>query len=102
MQIGSTTIIDTFAEAFGMRYSRLIVTAVDDHWLGATLQSISGYGTSVIACDAEVGVEGYKRHWRHLVARYGALPVVWIVGGEAKDSQGPWSQVANYLHAVDP
>lgn len=51
---------------------------------------------------SQVGVEGYKRHWRHLVARYGALPVVWIVGGEAKDSQGPWSEVANYLHAVDP
>ncbi|HIG87814.1 MAG TPA: DUF4038 domain-containing protein [Planctomycetes bacterium] len=51
---------------------------------------------------SQVGVEGYKRHWRHLVARYGAFPVVWIVGGEAKDSQGPWSQVANYLRAVDP
>jgi formylmethanofuran--tetrahydromethanopterin N-formyltransferase len=59
MQIGPTTILDTFAEAFGMRYSRLIVTAVDDHWLEAALQSISGYGTSVISCDAEVGVEGY-------------------------------------------
>ena len=59
MQIGSTTIIDTFAEAFGMRYSRLIITAVDDHWLNAALESISGYATSVISCDAEVGVEGY-------------------------------------------
>ena len=59
MQIGPTTILDTFAEAFGMRYARLIITAVDDHWLEAALQSISGYGTSVISCDAEVGVEGY-------------------------------------------
>ena len=59
MQIGSTTIIDTFAEAFGMRYARLIITAVDDHWLNAALESISGYATSVISCDAEVGVEGY-------------------------------------------
>ena len=59
MKIGPTTILDTFAEAFGLRYSRLIITAVDDHWLKAALQSISGYGTSVISCDAEVGVEGY-------------------------------------------
>jgi formylmethanofuran--tetrahydromethanopterin N-formyltransferase len=59
MKIGPTTILDTFAEAFGMRYARLIITAVDDHWLNAALRSISGYGTSVISCDAEVGVEGY-------------------------------------------
>ena len=51
---------------------------------------------------AQVGAEGYKRHWRNLVARYGAYPVVWIVAGEAKDSQGPWSEVAKYLKAVDP
>jgi formylmethanofuran--tetrahydromethanopterin N-formyltransferase len=57
MQLGPTTILDTFAEAFRMRYARLIVTADDGHWLEAALRSVSGYGTSVIACDAEVGVE---------------------------------------------
>ncbi len=51
---------------------------------------------------AQVGADGYKRHWRHLVARYGAYPAVWIVGGEAKDSQGPWSEVAKYLKDTDP
>ncbi len=50
---------------------------------------------------AQVGLDGYKRHWRYLVARYGAHPVVWIVGGEARDSQGPWAQVAKYLKATD-
>ncbi len=59
MQIGSTTILDTFAEAFRMRYARLIVTAVDDYWLEAALRSVAGYGTSVISCDAEAGVERY-------------------------------------------
>ncbi len=29
-----------------------------------------------------MGVEKMKRHWRYLVARYGALPVVWCVAGE--------------------
>ncbi|PHS01511.1 MAG: formylmethanofuran--tetrahydromethanopterin N-formyltransferase [Blastopirellula sp.] len=57
MQIGPTKIIDTFAEAFGMRYSRLIVTAHDKHWLDAAVNELCGYGSSVIACDAEVGVE---------------------------------------------
>jgi formylmethanofuran--tetrahydromethanopterin N-formyltransferase len=48
---------DTFAEAFGMRYCRLIVTAVDDYWLTAALREFTGYSASVIACDAEAGVE---------------------------------------------
>ncbi len=57
MQIGNTQIIDTFAEAFRMRYVRLLITAHDDYWLNAALQEFTGYGASVIACDAEVGVE---------------------------------------------
>ncbi len=40
-----------------MRYTRLIVTAIDRYWLEAGLQSFCGYATSVIACDAEVGIE---------------------------------------------
>ncbi len=57
MQIGSTQIIDTFAEAFRMRFVRLIVTATDDYWLDAALREVCGYSSSVIGCDAEVGVE---------------------------------------------
>ena len=40
-----------------MRYTRLVVTAHDDHWLNAGLAEFCGYGTSIILCDAEVGVE---------------------------------------------
>lgn len=57
MRIGSTEIVDTYAEAFGARYTRLIITAADEFWLDAALRSITGYGTSVIGCDAEAGVE---------------------------------------------
>ena len=57
MEIGGTSIVDTFAEAFRMRYVRLIVTAHDEHWLDAALREFCGYSTSVIACDAEIGVE---------------------------------------------
>jgi formylmethanofuran--tetrahydromethanopterin N-formyltransferase len=35
----------------------LIITAANDFWLEAALRSITGYGTSVIGCDAEAGVE---------------------------------------------
>ncbi|MHB8974272.1 MAG: formylmethanofuran--tetrahydromethanopterin N-formyltransferase [Pirellulaceae bacterium] len=57
MNIGTTFIEDTFAEAFGMRYCRLIVTAMDDYWLDTALREFTGYSASVIACDAETGVE---------------------------------------------
>ncbi|RCS54731.1 formylmethanofuran--tetrahydromethanopterin N-formyltransferase [Bremerella cremea] len=57
MRIGKTQVVDTFAEAFGMVYTRLIVTAYDEHWLSAATNELCGYGSSVIACDAEVGVE---------------------------------------------
>lgn len=57
MHIGPTRILDTYAEAFGARYTRLIITAADEHWLATALHSITGYGTSVIGCDAEAGVE---------------------------------------------
>lgn len=57
MQIGSTIIEDTFAEAFGMRYARLVVTAHDEHWLGAAVNEFTGYSASVIACDLEAGLE---------------------------------------------
>ncbi|WP_146435673.1 formylmethanofuran--tetrahydromethanopterin N-formyltransferase [Blastopirellula retiformator] len=57
MKLGPTEIVDTFAEAFGMRYCRVIVTAHDPHWLDAAVRELCGYGTSVIACDAEVGVD---------------------------------------------
>ena len=57
MNIGSTQILDTFAEAFRMVYARLIVTAHDEHWLDAALRELTGYSASVIACDAECGVE---------------------------------------------
>jgi formylmethanofuran--tetrahydromethanopterin N-formyltransferase len=57
LYIGETLIDDTFAEAFGMRYSRLIVTALDQHWLDAARDEFTGYATSVIGCDLEMGVE---------------------------------------------
>ena len=59
MHIGPTEIVDTFAEAFALRYARLVVTALDRHWLDAAAASFCGYGTSVIGCDAEAGLEGH-------------------------------------------
>ncbi len=57
MNLGTTLIQETFAEAFGMSYVRLLVTAHDAHWLDAAVREATGYSSSVIACDAEAGLE---------------------------------------------
>jgi formylmethanofuran--tetrahydromethanopterin N-formyltransferase len=57
VNLGTTFIQDTFAEAFGMSYVRLLVTAHDAHWLDAAVRESTGYSSSVIACDAEAGLE---------------------------------------------
>jgi formylmethanofuran--tetrahydromethanopterin N-formyltransferase len=57
LEINSTVIDDMFAEAFPMKFTRLVITAIDQDWLNIAAQEFCGYGTSVIGCDAEVGVE---------------------------------------------
>jgi len=47
-----------------------------------------------------IGVEKMKKHWRYLIARYGAYPVIWIVGGEAGGPE--WTNVARYVRSADP
>ncbi|MEM2960866.1 MAG: DUF4038 domain-containing protein, partial [Candidatus Bathyarchaeia archaeon] len=68
------------------------------------------------------GIETMKKHWRNLVARYGAYPVVWCVAGEAvmpyylssswddkekrekyvDKARASWTMVARYLRSIDP
>src|SRR3954468_7610041 len=50
-------IADTFAEAFPMTAARAIVTADSAHWAEVAGRTMSGYATSVIACDAEAAIE---------------------------------------------
>ena len=57
LRLGSTIIDDTFAEAFGMRFTRLIITAHDAFWLDAAVREFTGYSSSVIACDLEAGLD---------------------------------------------
>ncbi|NLF03046.1 MAG: DUF4038 domain-containing protein [Anaerolineales bacterium] len=62
------------------------------------------------------GVEKMKQHWRYLVARYGAYPVVWCLAGEvnmptydsprreeeSRELKAGWTEVARYLRQIDP
>ncbi|TDA29780.1 MAG: formylmethanofuran--tetrahydromethanopterin N-formyltransferase [Hadesarchaea archaeon] len=57
MRVNGVEIEDTFAEAFGMRAARVIVTAKNEAWVRNAAQTATGFATSVIACGAEAGVE---------------------------------------------
>jgi formylmethanofuran--tetrahydromethanopterin N-formyltransferase len=57
MIINGVAIEDTFAEAFGMRATRLIITADSPEWAETAAQSLTGFATSVIACGCEAGIE---------------------------------------------
>jgi hypothetical protein len=63
-----------------------------------------------------LGVDKMKKHWRYLIARYGAYPVTWCLAGEgsmpyylssnregdiAAQRQG-WTEIARYVRAIDP
>jgi len=65
-----------------------------------------------------LGVDKMKKHWRYLIARWGALPVIWCAAGEttmafylAKDQQkkdeeaflkNGWTEVIQYVKDTDP
>ncbi len=48
---------NTFAEAFPMKASRLIITALNINWAKKAAESFCGFATSVIACGCEAGIE---------------------------------------------
>jgi hypothetical protein len=63
-----------------------------------------------------MGVEKMKAHWRYLIARYGAWPVVWCAAGEAnlpwyrapgfpyddREQVRNWTEVMRFIRATDP
>lgn len=57
MNLSGVEIEETFAEAFPMTAARVVVTAETPAWAQTAAQVATGYATSVIACDAEAGIE---------------------------------------------
>jgi len=57
MKINSVEIEDTFAEAFPIKISRVLITAVTEHWALEAAREATGFGTSVIGCPSEAGIE---------------------------------------------
>ena len=56
--VSGTLIEDTYAEAFTMRVSRLVITAGSERWAAIAARVMTGFATSVIGCGCEAGPEG--------------------------------------------
>jgi len=56
MHINEVEIEDTFAEAFGMKVAKVIITAINPKWALIAAQTATGFGTSIIGCGCECGV----------------------------------------------
>jgi formylmethanofuran--tetrahydromethanopterin N-formyltransferase len=56
-RLGVTHVADTFAEAFPMRYARLVITAATSAWAHEAARSATGFATSVIGCKCEAAIE---------------------------------------------
>jgi len=57
MIINGVHIDDTFAEAFNMRGTRVIITAQNLKWAYNAANAMTGFATSVIGCGVEAGIE---------------------------------------------
>ena len=57
MNVNGVNIDDTFAEAFGMSGTALILTADSIKWAHQAAVTMTGFGTSVIGCGAECGID---------------------------------------------
>ena len=57
IEIAGVPVQDTFAEAFDMKATRLIITAHTIEWARDAAIAFTGFGTSVIACGIETAIE---------------------------------------------
>ena len=82
MVINGVSIDETFAEAFGMRATRVIITAANLHWAYQAANSLTGFATSVIACGCEAGIERELTGEETLDGRPGLAVLIFAVSGK--------------------
>ena len=79
----------TFAEAFDMKATRLIVTADDRQWTTDAAAAMTGFGTSVIACGIEIAVERELAADETPDGRPGVAILAFTVSGKEMEKQIP-------------
>ena len=81
MVINGVTIDDGFAEAFGMKATRIIITAQTLEWAHHAGASMTGFATSVIACGCEAAIERDLKPEETPDGRPGVSVLIFAVSG---------------------
>jgi len=89
LTLHGVTINDTFAEAFDMKATRIIITALDDYWLREAAAAMTGFGTSVIACGIEIAVEQWLAPESTPDGRPGVAILAFAVSSKELEKQIP-------------
>ena len=79
LTVGGIAIDDTFAEAFDMRATALIITAPTARWAMQAAITMTGFATSVIGCGCEAGVDRVLRPRETPDARPGVRVLLFAV-----------------------
>ncbi len=87
MQINGVEIEDTFAEAFPMKATRLIITAADRFWAKKAADAMTGFATSVIGCGCEAGIEAEVDARRTPDGRPGIAVLIFSMSGKELEKQ---------------
>lgn len=87
MKINGVRIDDTFAEAFPMKATRLIITARNMDWAYNAARAATGFATSVIACGCEAGIERELKPKETPDGRPGLAILLFTMGGKDMGKQ---------------
>lgn len=87
--LNGVKIDDTFAEAFDMKATRIVLTAHDDFWLRESAAAMTGFGTSVIACGIEIDVEQFLAPEETPDGRPGVAILAFAVSSKELEKQIP-------------
>ncbi|MCW7076957.1 MAG: formylmethanofuran--tetrahydromethanopterin N-formyltransferase [Candidatus Syntropharchaeales archaeon] len=87
MEVNGVEIEDTYAEAFGIKIARALITASSEKWVLNAAREATGFGTSVIGCPAECGIERLVDEAETPDGRPGAYIQICTFGYKALDEQ---------------
>lgn len=87
MKINGIKIDDTFAEAFPMQATRVIITAQDRRWATIAAEAMTGFATSSLVCGCEAGIERELSSDETPDARSGFAILLFALNGEKLTKQ---------------
>jgi len=87
MEFEGVEIEDTFAEAFPIKVARVLITAVNEKWAMTAAKEMTGFGTSVIMCPAEAGIDRIASSDETPDGRPGVYAMICTFGYKALDAQ---------------